>query len=270
MRWLALVCSLGFALAELALPGAVRAEAACTPWPGEPDPLPDVHHPDPFSARWARLRSQELVQAARELETQSQADVRWVWEHVGCLDPESDAARDALARLEAEAAAAAAPPPETAAASDAAPEPPPPQPEPEPVAPRRAAPRSTHTSAREPVAVVPPPGPTAEASAPDARITQLEELLFEARFRAALALAAQLRGELTTGPERRRAGARRARIELLTGTAQLALRHARAARESFARALRAEPGLRLAPAATSPRVRRAFEAVRAGGAGAGE
>ena len=61
---------------------------------------------------------------------------------------------------------------------------------------------------------------------------------------------------------------RRARADVVAATAQVALGRDDEARRSFERALAADPALRLDPATTSPKVRRAFDAARAAKGGA--
>ena len=363
MRVLALICGVSAVAISAASP--TRAESGCTAWPGELEPLPNVQDADPFSASWARLRSDELAKAAHELEATKPAEARRVWEHVGCLDPTDERVSAAQARLdqstdaiqtafaaepeafenaiaaalglievapvtppregiEASGKSAAAPAevvasvgsdPEPmhadAQASEAgAPEPvlvpevfetaiaaalglpavsaaPPPQgieaprkvaaaraeavapvaPDPEPVRVSAPAPRARASAPAPPKRAAaarraPPAAPSVDVSEIDARLAELEETLFQANFREALELASKLRDELGASRARPGVGPRVARLELLAGTAELALRRVRAANESFARALSAQPGLRPDPVTTSPRVRRAFDAVR--------
>jgi hypothetical protein len=77
-----------------------------------------------------------------------------------------------------------------------------------------------------------------------------------ARFDAALASAERARSHGALSPRTRAA------LEVWAATAALALGREDEARASLARALDAEPGLRL-DSATSPKVRRALDAVRA-------
>jgi hypothetical protein len=55
----------------------------------------------------------------------------------------------------------------------------------------------------------------------------------------------------------------RARLEVLAAVAQVAHGDDEAARQSFGRALEAQPGLELDPGRTSPKVMRALEGARA-------
>jgi hypothetical protein len=75
-------------------PSFARAETvACAPWPGEPSPLPRVDHPDPFLARWAQLRVQELARVTVELELIDPSGANETREHLRCLDPSRELAR---------------------------------------------------------------------------------------------------------------------------------------------------------------------------------
>jgi hypothetical protein len=86
-------------LAVVLLSGAGRAaDEDCVPWPGEFSPLPTVHDPDPFAARWAQLRGQALAQRARDLEDADRVEANRLWRRVLCLDPESDSARAGVER----------------------------------------------------------------------------------------------------------------------------------------------------------------------------
>jgi hypothetical protein len=250
-----------------ARPGAAHAEA-CEAWPGEPSPLPSVDTEDGVAARWARLRADELAQLAGPLEEVATADAHRLWRHAACLDPRSARARDGSART----APARIHRPPVQIASRA-----------------RPAPRADLAAALavldEPVRVssvavvapagvaTPPPvgaGPerTAEPTALDSVLAEAEGLLRAARFEESLGRIERARRML---PGDDAAGARRARLEALAATAQVALGRDREARESFGAALRADPSFRLDARSTSPKVMRAFDAAReSGGAASGE
>lgn len=83
-----------------------------------------------------------------------------------------------------------------------------------------------------------------------------------ARFEEALAIARLGHPELETLPQDWRGDRRRARLEVLAGTAQLALGYEHLAREHFGAALALDPNLQLDVDATSPKVRRVFDDVR--------
>lgn len=85
-----------------------------------------------------------------------------------------------------------------------------------------------------------------------------------ARFEAALHSAAEARSALEGVSATDGVKGLRVRVEVLAATAQVALGDDAAARASFARALAANPALRLDPMRTSPKVIRALEDARAG------
>jgi len=92
-------------------------------------------------------------------------------------------------------------------------------------------------------------------------VDEVDALLRAARFEEAIAQAAALREELEAEPS---AGdLQRVRLEVMAGTAYVALEREDAARECFRRALAVEPALALDPGATSPKVLRVFRSVRA-------
>jgi hypothetical protein len=95
----------------------------------------------------------------------------------------------------------------------------------------------------------------------DALLTETANHVRAARFDAALDSAQRARSDLTGLPGRARRP-RSARLEVWAATAELALGRDADARASLARALDADPSLRL-DATTSPKVRRALEDVRA-------
>lgn len=102
----------------------------------------------------------------------------------------------------------------------------------------------------------PPPDPARDEhlEAVDQRIGEIESLLRRAHFRTALGVTrAALRrvGEAGPVPGAKR---RRAHLELLGATAEVALGRRDTARRSLMRALRADPGLALDEADASPKV----------------
>src|SRR5262249_15516003 len=112
-----------------------------------------------------------------------------------------------------------------------------------------------------PARVAPAPHSTAKL---DASLDRADELLRAARFQDALTELERARGrvaalESSGSPA---ASAKRARLEVMAGTAWVALGADVAAEESFTRALRADAGLTLDPAQTSPKVIRSFEQSR--------
>jgi hypothetical protein len=198
-----------------------RAETvACGAWPGEPNPLPRIDDPDPFLARWAELRAQELARMAAELEASDPREADETWEHLRCLDPAGDVAR----RERGEGGA-------------------------------------TRQAETPPVAS--PPRPRApDWSAIDAKLRAAEALVRSAHFERALQAAGELRPELAPALDAPGAIPRRTELEVLSATAEIALGRERAARESFGRALAADPELELDAGTTSPKIRRGFEMVR--------
>jgi hypothetical protein len=107
----------------------------------------------------------------------------------------------------------------------------------------------------------------------DALLGQADGLLRAARFEEALGRLDEARRKLTRA-RGDAATSRRARLEGLAGTANVALGRDAEARQRFDSALRADPGFRLDPSTTSPKVMRAFDAARgessAARSGAGE
>jgi hypothetical protein len=200
-----------------------RAETvACRAWAGEPNPLPRIDDPDPFLARWAQLRAQELATVASELEASNPREAYETWEHLRCLDPAGG-----LARLE----------------------------------PERRELGVTEVAVTPPVAS-PPRSRAPDWSPIDAKLGAAEAQVRGARFQQALRTADQIRPKLAPIEDAPGAILRRTQLEVLSATAQIALGHDEAARESFQRALVADPELELDAAATSPKIRRVFETVR--------
>jgi hypothetical protein len=233
------IAAVGLLALALGAQGA-RAER-CVPWPGEPKPLPQMDAEDDLLARWAVLRAAELAQAARELETSHPARAHRLWQRVLCIDPTNEEAtagigRVPLVRLHRPSLRRGRPetPPGDAFASLGV----------------------------ELAVAVPQPDPKVAARRAVAEaLANSAEYLKNARFEEALASAAEGRaavGRLGAAAD----ASQTAELETLAATAAIALGREAEARRSFARALDAEPGLTLDPARTSPKVRRAFDAVR--------
>lgn len=96
------------------------------------------------------------------------------------------------------------------------------------------------------LAAVSSPGAPARAEAAasfaelDRRIAEIDDLLAEAHFHTALALARSMLDQLPGGAEQ---GPRRARLEVMAATAEIALDRRSEARSSLERASRADPTL---------------------------
>ncbi len=252
----------GLAIVWLGPASIARAEG-CTPWEGEPAPLPTPGDPDPIRARWSTLRIGELSQRARIAEPTDRVESHRLWRRVLCLDLAHEAARAGVARTH-------------------------------PVRVHRPGvvfgvkPAETHASADvwaglgRPIAMLdasPASEPAAAPRTPSAadvreaerrrRVARVERLLGEidlrldgARFEEALATAAEARGALADLGVGGDTATQRVRLEVLAATAEIALGDEAAARESFTRAMRADPALSLDPRTTSPKVLRVFDGVR--------
>ena len=221
-------------------PQHARAER-CVPWPGEPKPLPQMDAEDDLLERWAVLRTAELAQAARELETSHPARAHRLWQRVLCIDPTNAEATAGIGRV----------PLVRMHRPDV----------------RRGRPETPPGDAFASLGVelavaVPRPDPNAAARRALAKaLTSAAEHLKNARFEEALASAAEGRtavGRLGAAAD----ASQTAELETLGATAAIALGREAEARRSFARALDAKPDLTLDPVRTSPKVRRAFDAVR--------
>jgi hypothetical protein len=240
---------------------AGAASDLCAPWGGEIEPLPSVSDPDPLRAAWARLRAEQLAEAARDLEPRSRALAHRVWRHASCLDPE---------RLDLVHALARTPPvrwfrPPILGVEEID------------VGEGRGLPDPVSESSwdlGEPIRVfaarisAPVEGSEAVPESPaaplhDAReqIAAAEEAVQAARFELALERVERGRRFLET----QGLSAERAHLEVLAATAEIALGREEAARESLGRALRAQPELSLDPALHSPKLVRLFEEVRSRG-----
>ena len=236
------------AVAAWLLAGSAAAQAPCAPWPEEPKPLPTVLDNDPTRARWATLRIRELSAAALAFAPEDPARARSIWAHAACLSPgDADLARRSREALPAvtvhrpellrgEVLLAGNDPWRSLAAPIAVSGPQP------PARPARA------------------PAPAPSPASADALVAETAANVRAARFDAALTSAERARHELT-GLQREQRAPRTAQLEVLAATAELALGRDGPAHESLRRALDADPSLKLDPE-TSPKVRRALEAVR--------
>lgn len=164
------------------------------------------------------------------------------------------AARRLVSRRDAPAQAAVAPPlPRSAAA-------PPPLPVSAPPLPVSAKP--------PPVSAPPPPvsapSPPQRPTSPqlDDLLERAEQELRSARFEAAFETLAAADGLIEPLPASSEVLRRRARLEVLRATAQIAHGRWDAARSSLERAVRADPQLELDPRRTSPKVLRLFQLVQ--------
>jgi tetratricopeptide (TPR) repeat protein len=233
---------------------AAAAPAECEAWPGEPTPLPSTTDPDTRSARWAELRAEEIAVRAQLAEPDDPMESLRLWRRVLCLDPSSSPAWNGIARTQpvrihqpnarwgGRRAASVRDPWAQLAMEIRVPTP-------------RARPQLSEATR----AVL------AEA---EEQLTQGEAQLAEARFREALGRAQAAREMLAEVNADVAAGKQlRARAEVAAATAHVALGDAGAARESFTRALAANPRLQLDPKQTSPKVLEVLEAARSGGGG---
>ncbi len=248
-------------LAALVAPLAAAAEPGqtdrCAQWPGEPAPLPRVDAADSYRARWAELRVAELVERAQLAEPVASVESYRLWHRVLCFDPENELARQGIMRTRPVRVY-----------------------RPEVVWVEGALLASSSVdpwgSLSKPVRVGRPPLRAAreEPAAGDdrqrralARVTELleesEASLQTAHFEEALGGTAAARRELDAAGSSADERALRARLEVLAAIAQVALGKDAAARQSFGRALEAQPGLELDPRRTSPKVMRALEGARA-------
>ena len=127
---------------------------------------------------------------------------------------------------------------------------------------RRSSTPTVRARRRAWVAVLPLACAAAAASEPgpplreiDRRIAQIETALAEAHFRSALGLTRSALSLLDpVGPQESGVAPRRARLEVLAATAEVARGRRAEARNHLVRALRADPSLALGPRDTSPRL----------------
>jgi hypothetical protein len=279
MRLLGLIPHLPLALCAV-LFAAHESLAECEPWPGEPSPLPTVSSSDGLSARFAHLRADELAALALELESVAPGDAYRVWLHVACLDPEREDARGGVKRtapvrvhtpevVQQRAPATAAAPDVVSAlgrlddpiivvlatrGSDAA---------------KRGAGRQARAVplARHAAGAAPLAASEKRPLAADGLLDEADGLVRQAHFEEALAKAMEAREAVPRAGDQAALQKRRARADVIAGTAQVALGKDADARASFERAVQTDPGLRLNPASTSPKVVRAFDAARAAASG---
>ena len=255
-RWI----GFGLAIVWLGIASIARAED-CAPWEGEPTPLPTPGDPDLIRARWSTLRIDELSQRAGIAELTNRVESHRLWRRALCFDPAHEASRAGMARthpvrVHRPGVVFGVKPSETNASADvwaglgrpiamlAAS----PAPAPAPRTPSAAEVREAERRRR--VARV------------EGLLDQIGRRLDEARFEEALATAAEARGTLADLDAGAETAAQRVRLEVFTATAEIALGDDAAARESFTRAMRADPALSLDPRTTSPKVMRIFDGVR--------
>jgi len=241
----------------LAAGAATDEVERCVPWPGEPTPLPRVDAADPGRARWADLRVAELVQRAQLAEPTASVESYRLWRRVLCFDPENELAWRGLTRTRPVRVYR----PEVGWGEDALRASFSEDPWGALAAPVRMARPRPRVAEAEPAASEDPQGPA------HARVTELlregEASLGAAHFEEALGHTAAARRELDAAGASSEERALRARLEVLAAVAQVALGDDEAARQSFGRALEAQPGLELDPMRTSPKVMRALEGARA-------
>ncbi|MGH0037264.1 MAG: hypothetical protein ACQGVK_19740 [Myxococcota bacterium] len=247
-----------------------EAPDPCRAWPDEPSPLPVVWDGDPITARWARARANELADQAASAEGRSLEIAIGLWERVLCLDPESVAAVDAVER--------AANLPGPATLGGGGPDERPPLPAVSaapPVAGGTTVAGGATVATVEPVSggltsgwpfmleVLPPyvaPPAAAEVavgidlSDVDQELSEIRLLTEEAHFRTALAVAGATRDLLDRAGDAPAVEIRRARLEVLSATAAVALGRDTEARAHMAAALGHDPELRLDARSTSPKV----------------
>jgi len=260
----AIAAILGAALLSGALVTGARAELhLCASWAGEIEPLPSVSDPDPLRAAWAKIRADQLAEAAWKLEPHSRVFANRVWRHASCLDPDRLDFVHALSRT---APVRWARPPILGADVVRVEEG---EELPKPVS-------EWSWDLGEPIRVVvartPAPegiGGVREGFRPSLLeamepIAAAEKALQEARFELALEWVERGRRLLETHEPALERPGRRAQLEVLAATAEIALGREDAARESLARALRAQSELSLDPARHSPKLVRLFQEVRGG------
>jgi hypothetical protein len=242
----------GLAACALALlcASAGAASAQCSVWPGEPEPLPQLGGGDEVLERWAGLRRDELRGLALLLEASDPVEARRLWLHAACLAPGDSEIAAALART-------VLPVVHRIAVEDAPP----------PAAARRATLGAAFgvldASARVPAA----PELAAELEGfdfreIDAQIAAAAGHLNQARFRAAAELADLARARLARFSAAPAVRERRARLELVSASARVALGDADEARNSLERALAADRELSLDTKSAPPKLLRLFEEAR--------
>lgn len=249
LRWLGRCRLAGITIVCLVAPALAAAADECSAWPGEPAPLPNVDDRAPHSARWAELRAEELVLRAQLAENADPMEALRLWRRVLCLDSTSGPARNGVGRIS----------PVHTYQPDLR------------WGLRQRGDRKAPWAQLALAIRVPEPAPaisreTRERLADaEAQITAGEVSLASARFHEALASARSAETSLGATAQTHTVGrSLRARAAVVAGTAHIALGESDAARESFGRALQANPRLKLDPAQTSPKVIQAFDAARAG------
>jgi hypothetical protein len=217
----------------------VRAADAdvCAAWAGELSPLPSIDAADRFAARWARLRLVELTTLASRISATDPSAAHRLLQHARCLAPRDASVAQALAQLAPAQEVIAAPAIARAAPPVAAP----------PSAPARTAGK--------------PEPPAPQLAAADAAIADASTALAQARFRDVLDARERANGLLEALGTSLEVRQRQARLEVMGGTAELALDLDADAERSLRRALRADPALVL-DQSTPPKVRRLFASVR--------
>jgi hypothetical protein len=204
---------------------------------------------DPFEARWARARRDELQGLALLLEASDPLEAQRVWRHAACLAP--DDAEIALA-LERTARSVVHRPGVEARASLGVE--------------RRTTLGAAFALLDRAARVAPVERGETSAGfdfAPiDAQIDTAALRLDEARFAAALALSDLARARLARFAPEPPVSERRVRIELLAATARIALGEEQDARTCVERALREQPDLTLDPARFTPKLRRLLGETR--------
>ncbi len=244
-------------LALVIVAGQAFAESSrCTSWPGEISPLPNVDHDDPLRSEWASRRSEELARLARTVEESNVVEAYRIWQHVFCLDSENEAARDAMASIQL--VHVYHPQIEKVPA--------------EPKTRRLETMRGAFAKLSETIRVGPKKvierTPTVVVKRDrslqrvDRKLAQSDNLVREARFREALALAKEVKSTLKDRQNSKDIRRRKVRTEVLTATAEVALGRKSEARASFGRALDLNPDLELDPMKTSPKVIRVFRGAK--------
>ena len=106
------------------------------------------------------------------------------------------------------------------------------------------------------------PAPLSELADVDRELAELEESVENAYFRSALAMVESTRDLLDTFEPTPEMLSRRARLEVLAATAQIALGERAEAHASLRRALRSDPALALDERTTSPKLIEALRKAR--------
>jgi hypothetical protein len=221
------------------------------------------------AATWARDRVDALSDEATTAEGHDLDLALRLWQRVLCLDPENIAAADALERSAALPGPVLTP---GAAVAEA------PAPGPGGLPPVSAAPPAAVAAAAEPLSsgwpftlevlppYSPPPDPVrgdlAVLGEVDQELSEIRQLTEEAHFRTALAVARATGELLDRAGEGPAVDVRRARLELLSATAAVALGRDDEARTHMMAALAHDPTLTLDAGSTSPKVLALLREVR--------